>query len=149
MPLIRSFYMNFPMVFGKFCPNLMVIHNINRSKWLDLKSSTTPRLKSSKAKFQLEILLSKLANYRRRKCRVLAIFPVTLCQCFWFLDWPLQHLESWYQVSHKLLLSPLYKFWKFSWVCMDNLNILSFMVSWFFALLVTKLFWACCSWDWF
>jgi len=57
MPSILSFYMNSLVGFGKFPPNLKVIHNINRSKWFALKSSTEPSLKSSKAKFQLKILL--------------------------------------------------------------------------------------------
>jgi hypothetical protein len=82
--MIWSFYMNSVVGFKIFCPNLMVIHNINRSKWFALKYSATPSLKSSKAKFQLEILLSKLANYRRRNRRVLAIFSVAPCQHFWF-----------------------------------------------------------------
>jgi hypothetical protein len=76
MPLIWSFYMNSVVGFGKHFPNLMVIHNINRSKWFELKYSATPRLISSKDKFQLEILLSKFRNYWRRKYRVLAIISV-------------------------------------------------------------------------
>jgi hypothetical protein len=70
---------------------------------LPLKSSAMPSLKYSKAKFQLEILLSKFANYRRRKRRVLAIFLGRSVSTFWL---PACNTL----ISGKWLLSPLCNF---------------------------------------
>jgi hypothetical protein len=67
MPPIWSFYMNLVVGFGEVFPNLMVIHNINISKWFELKNSSMPSLKFSNDNFQIKILLSKFANYRGRK----------------------------------------------------------------------------------